>query len=205
MFNDSIRTIRGAYGKFSKIYIMIDIQNLSFHFGLRTLFEDTSVMIQDGQKVGLVGPNGCGKSTLFKLIEGKFAPDGGKIVISHNTQIASVAQDIADPSVPLLPYVLAADKELTRLEKELENPDISGERMAEVFDKLEFLGAHSAQARASAILSGLGFLNADFNRPLKEFSGGWQVRANLAATLYAPSNCLLLDEPTNHLDLETAL
>ncbi len=184
---------------------MIDIQNLSFHFGLRTLFEDTSVMIQDGQKVGLVGPNGCGKSTLFKLIEGKFAPDGGKIVISHNTQIASVAQDIADPSVPLLPYVLAADKELTRLEKELETPDISGERMAEVFDKLEFLGAHSAQARASAILSGLGFLNADFNRPLKEFSGGWQVRANLAATLYAPSNCLLLDEPTNHLDLETAL
>ena len=184
---------------------MIDIQNLSFHFGLRTLFEDTSVMIQDGQKVGLVGPNGCGKSTLFKLIEGKFSPDGGKIVISHNTQIASVAQDIADPSVPLLPYVLAADKELTRLEKELENPDISGERMAEVFDKLEFLGAHSAQARASAILSGLGFLNADFNRPLKEFSGGWQVRANLAAALYAPSNCLLLDEPTNHLDLETAL
>ncbi|MBO7190652.1 MAG: ABC-F family ATP-binding cassette domain-containing protein [Elusimicrobiaceae bacterium] len=184
---------------------MIDIQNLSFHFGLRTLFEDTSVMVQDGQKVGLVGPNGCGKSTLFKLIEGKFAPDGGKIVISHNTQIASVAQDIADPSVPLLPYVLAADKELTRLEKELENPHISGERMAEVFDKLEFLGAHSATARASAILSGLGFLNEDFNRPLKEFSGGWQVRANLAATLYAPSNCLLLDEPTNHLDLETAL
>ncbi len=184
---------------------MIDIQNLSFHFGLRTLFEDTSVMIQDGQKVGLVGPNGCGKSTLFKLIEGKFSPDGGKIEISRSTQIASVAQDIADPSAPLLPYVLAADKELTRLEKELENPHISGQRMAEVFDKLEFLGAHSATARASAILSGLGFLNADFNRPLQEFSGGWQVRANLAATLYAPSNCLLLDEPTNHLDLETAL
>ncbi|MBR4682574.1 MAG: ABC-F family ATP-binding cassette domain-containing protein [Elusimicrobiaceae bacterium] len=184
---------------------MIDIQNLSFHFGLRTLFEDTSVMIQDGQKVGLVGPNGCGKSTLFKLIEGKFSPDGGKIEISRSTQIASVAQDIADPSVPLLSYVLAADKELTRLEKELENPSISGQRMAEVFDKLEFLGAHSAQARASAILSGLGFVNEDFNRPLQEFSGGWQVRANLAATLYAPSNCLLLDEPTNHLDLETAL
>ncbi|MBR4355394.1 MAG: ABC-F family ATP-binding cassette domain-containing protein [Elusimicrobiaceae bacterium] len=184
---------------------MIDIQNLSFHFGLRTLFEDTSVMIQDGQKVGLVGPNGCGKSTLFKLIEGKFSPDGGKIVISRGSQLVSVAQEIADPSVALLPYVLAADKELTRLEKELNNPNISGEHMAEVFDKLEFLGAHSATARASAILSGLGFLNEDFNRPLQEFSGGWQVRANLAAALYAPSNCLLLDEPTNHLDLETAL
>ncbi|MBR2392741.1 MAG: ABC-F family ATP-binding cassette domain-containing protein, partial [Elusimicrobiaceae bacterium] len=77
---------------------MIDIKDLSFHFGLRTLFEDTSVMIQDGQKVGLVGPNGCGKSTLFKLIEGKFSPDGGKIDVSRGTQIASVAQEIADPS-----------------------------------------------------------------------------------------------------------
>lgn len=184
---------------------MIDIQNLSFHFGLRTLFEETSVLIQDGQKVGLVGANGSGKSTLFKLIEGKFSPDGGKIEVSRSTQIVTVAQEIADPSVALLSYVLSADKEVTRLEKELENPAISGERMAEVFDRLEFLGAHSAQARASAILSGLGFVNADFQRPLQEFSGGWQVRANLAAALYAPSNCLLLDEPTNHLDLETAL
>ncbi len=184
---------------------MIDIKKLSFHFGLRTLFEDTSVLIHDGQKVGLVGPNGCGKSTLFKLIEGKFSPDGGKIEISRGTQIASVAQDIADPSVCLLDYVLSADKELTRLQKELENPQITGERMAEIFDKLEFLGAHSAEARASAILSGLGFVNDDFKRPLKEFSGGWQVRANVAACLYAPSNCLLLDEPTNHLDLETAM
>ncbi|MBP5429966.1 MAG: ABC-F family ATP-binding cassette domain-containing protein [Elusimicrobiaceae bacterium] len=184
---------------------MIDIKTLSFHFGLRTLFEDTSVLIHDGQKVGLVGPNGCGKSTLFKLIEGKFSPDGGKIDISRGTQIASVAQDIADPSVCLLDYVLAANKELTRLEKELENPQITGERMAEIFDRLEFLGAHSAQARASAILSGLGFVNEDFKRPLQEFSGGWQVRANVAACLYAPSNCLLLDEPTNHLDLETAM
>ena len=184
---------------------MIDIKTLSFHFGLRTLFEDTSVLIHDGQKVGLVGPNGCGKSTLFKLIEGKFSPDGGKIEISRGTQIASVAQDIADPSVCLLDYVLSADKELMRLQKELENPQITGERMAEVFDRLEFLGAHSAQARASAILSGLGFVNEDFKRPLKEFSGGWQVRANVAACLYAPSNCLLLDEPTNHLDLETAM
>lgn len=184
---------------------MIDIKTLSFHFGLRTLFDDTSVLIHDGQKVGLVGPNGCGKSTLFKLIEGKFSPDGGKIEISRGTQIASVAQDIADPSVCLLDYVLSADKDLMRLQKELENPNISGERMAEIFDKLEFLGAHSAQARASAILSGLGFVNEDFKRPLNEFSGGWQVRANVAACLYAPSNCLLLDEPTNHLDLETAM
>lgn len=184
---------------------MIEIKDLSFHFGLRTLFEDASVLIQDGQKVGLVGPNGCGKSTLFKLITGAFSPDGGKIEITRGTQIATVAQEIADPSQPLLPYVLAADKELTALEKESQRADISGERLAEVFDRMEFLGAHSATARASAILSGLGFENKDFHRPLKEFSGGWQVRACLAAALYAPSNCLLLDEPTNHLDLETSV
>lgn len=184
---------------------MISIQDLSFHFGLRTLFEDTTVLIADGQKVGLVGANGCGKSTLFKLIEGKFSPDGGKITVSRGTQIASVAQDILNPQMPLLPYVLSADKEITSLEKELENPQISGQRMAEIFDRLDTLGAHSARARASAILSGLGFLQTDFERPLKEFSGGWQVRANLASCLYAPSNCLLLDEPTNHLDLETAM
>lgn len=184
---------------------MIEIKDLSFHFGLRTLFEDASVLIQDGQKVGLVGPNGCGKSTLFKLITGTFSPDGGKIEITRGTQIATVAQEIADPSQPLLPYVLAADKELSALEKESQRADISGERLAEVFDRMEFLGAHSATARASAILSGLGFENKDFNRPLKEFSGGWQVRACLAAALYAPSNCLLLDEPTNHLDLETSV
>lgn len=184
---------------------MIEIKDLSFHFGLRTLFEDASVLIQDGQKVGLVGPNGCGKSTLFKLITGAFSPDGGKIEITRGTQIATVAQEIADPSQPLLPYVLAADKELSALEKESQQADISGERLAEVFDRMEFLGAHSATARASAILSGLGFENKDFHRPLKEFSGGWQVRACLAAALYAPSNCLLLDEPTNHLDLETSV
>ena len=184
---------------------MIEIKDLSFHFGLRTLFEDASVLIQDGQKVGLVGPNGCGKSTLFKLITGAFSPDGGKIEITRGTQIATVAQEIADPSQPLLPYVLAADKELSALEKESQRADISGERLAEVFDRMEFLGTHSATARASAILSGLGFENKDFHRPLKEFSGGWQVRACLAAALYAPSNCLLLDEPTNHLDLETSV
>ncbi len=183
---------------------MIEIKDLSFHFGLRTLFENANLLLPDGLKVGVVGLNGCGKSTLFKLITGELFPDGGKIEISRSTQIASVAQDIKDPSKKLLEFVLEADKEITRLHRELARPDLSGERMAEIYDRLDSLGAHAAQARACAILSGLGFENADFERPLKEFSGGWQVRANLAATLFAPSNCLLLDEPTNHLDLETS-
>lgn len=182
---------------------MIEIKDLSFHFGLRTLFENANLLLPDGLKVGVVGLNGCGKSTLFKLITGELFPDGGKIEISRGTQIASVAQEIKDPSKKLLEFVLEAHTEITRLEQAL-TQELSGEKMAEIYDRLDFLGAHSAKARASAILSGLGFENSDFDRPLKEFSGGWQVRANLAATLYAPSNCLLLDEPTNHLDLETA-
>ncbi len=183
---------------------MIEIKDLSFHFGLRTLFENVNLLLPDGLKMGVVGLNGCGKSTLFKLITGELFPDGGKIEISRGTQIASVAQDIKDPSKKLLTYVLEADREITRLQRQLQQPDLSGEKLAEIYDRLDSLGAHAAQAKASAILSGLGFENADFDRPLQEFSGGWQVRANLAATLYAPSNCLLLDEPTNHLDLETA-
>ncbi len=183
---------------------MIEIKDLSFHFGLRTLFENANLLLPDGLKVGVVGLNGCGKSTLFKLITGELFPDGGKIEISRGTQISSVAQDIKDPSKRLLEFVLEADKEITRLEKELTRADLSGERMAEIYDRLDALGAHAAKAKASAILSGLGFENTDFERPLKEFSGGWQVRANLASALYAPSNCLLLDEPTNHLDLETS-
>ena len=153
--------------------------------------------------MGIVGLNGCGKSTLFKLITGELFPDGGKIITSRGTQVVSVAQDIKDPSKKLLEFVLEADTEMTRLQQQLTR-DLPGEKLAEIYDRLDSLGAHSATARASAILSGLGFVNEDFERPLREFSGGWQVRANLAATLYAPSNCLLLDEPTNHLDLETA-
>lgn len=182
---------------------MIEIKDLSFHFGLRTLFENANLLLPDGLKMGVVGLNGCGKSTLFKLITGELFPDGGKIDVSRGTRIATVSQEIKDPSKKLLAFVLEADQEITRLQNELKK-DLPGEKMAEIYDRLDFLGAHSATARASAILSGLGFENADFERPLKEFSGGWQVRANLAATLYAPSNCLLLDEPTNHLDLETS-
>ena len=183
---------------------MIDISALSYHIGKRTIFEDACAFIGKGQKVGLVGLNGCGKTTLFNLILGKLYPDGGKINISNGTRLATVEQEIADTNQTVLNHVLYSDKELKRLYGELDkNP--SGVRLAEIYDKLDSLGAHSAAARASAILGGLGFSNADLSKPLKEFSGGWRVRAALAAALFAPSDCLLLDEPTNHLDLETVI
>lgn len=183
---------------------MIDISELSYHIGKRTIFEDASAFIGKGQKVGLVGLNGCGKTTLFKLILGRLYPDGGKISVSSGTVLATVEQEIPDINQTPLNHVLYSDLRLKKLYDELaQNP--SGVRLAEIYDKLDSLGAHGAAARAGAILGGLGFSNADLSRPLKEFSGGWRVRAALAAALFAPSDCLLLDEPTNHLDLETVI
>lgn len=183
---------------------MIDISSLSYHIGKRSIFEDASAFIDKGHKVGLVGLNGCGKTTLFKLILGQLYPDGGQINISKDTRIAAVEQDIKDINQTVLNHVLNSDKQMKDLYDELEkNP--TGVRLAEIYDKLDTLGAHSAPARASAILGGLGFSEKDLNRPLKEFSGGWRMRAALAAALFMPSDCLLLDEPTNHLDLETSI
>lgn len=183
---------------------MIDISSLSYHIGKRSIFEDASAFIDKGHKVGLVGLNGCGKTTLFKLILGQLYPDGGQINISKDTRVSSVEQDIKDINQTVLNHVLNSDRQMKALYDELEkNP--TGVRLAEIYDKLDTLGAHSAPARASAILGGLGFSEKDLNRPLKEFSGGWRMRAALAAALFMPSDCLLLDEPTNHLDLETSI
>ena len=183
---------------------MIDISDLSYHIGLRPIFEDASCFIADGTKTGLVGLNGCGKTTLFRLILGQIYPDGGKITISSGRQISTVEQEIKDTSLTPLEYVLQADKNLKALYDKLATAK-SGEEIAEIYDKLNNMGANSASARASAILGGLGFLDEELKKPLKELSGGWRVRAALAAALFAPSDILLLDEPTNHLDLETSI
>lgn len=183
---------------------MIDISSISYHIGKRTIFEDASAFIGKGQKVGLVGLNGCGKTTLFNLILGRIYPDGGNINISNGIRLNTVAQEITDTESTVLNHVLYSDKDLRVLYEEL-NHNPSGNRIAEIYDRLDSLGAHSAPARASAILSGLGFEEEDLHRKLKEFSGGWRVRAALAAALFAPGDCLLLDEPTNHLDLETSI
>lgn len=183
---------------------MIDISSISYHIGKRTILEDASAFIGKGQKVGLVGLNGCGKTTLFNLILGKLYPDGGTINISNGVRLNTVEQEITDTESTILNHVLYSDKDLKVLYEEL-NQNPSGSRIAEIYDRLDNLGAHSAPARASAILSGLGFREEDLQRKLKEFSGGWRVRAALAAALFAPGDCLLLDEPTNHLDLETSI
>ncbi len=182
---------------------MLTIDNLVFNGWGRRFFDSATVMLPAGAKVGLVGRNGVGKSTLFRLILGELAPDGGEIGLPRGARIGSVDQEHPATPVSLIDTILAADLEREALNAELETA--APERMGEIYARLIEIGADRAPARAGEILSGLGFSTADLARPMAEFSGGWRMRVALAAALFAEPDLLLLDEPTNYLDLEGAL
>ena len=162
-----------------------------------------SVAISSGTKVGLVGRNGVGKSTLFKIILGDLVPLSGEILLPKSAQIGSVDQEHPATPVTLIDTILAADTRREALNAALETA--APEEMAEIYHELNAIDADRAPARAAEILAGLGFSNADLERPMAEFSGGWRMRVALAAALFAEPDLLLLDEPTNYLDLEGAL
>ncbi len=182
---------------------MLQIDNLVFDAWGRRFFDGASVTIPDGTKVGLVGRNGVGKSTLFKLIVGELAAQEGDILLPKAAKIGSVDQEHPATPVSLLDTILAADTRREALNAQLETAE--PEHMAEIYQHLNAIDADRAPARAAEILSGLGFSNADLARPMAEFSGGWRMRVALAAALFAEPDLLLLDEPTNYLDLEGAL
>ncbi|MGA7787978.1 MAG: ABC-F family ATP-binding cassette domain-containing protein [Xanthobacteraceae bacterium] len=182
---------------------MLQIENLVFNGWGRRFFDSASVMIPVGAKVGLVGRNGVGKSTLFKLILGDLVADGGEIALPKLARIGSVDQEHPATPVTLLDTILAADTERDALNAQLETAE--PEELGEIYHRLIEIDADRAPARAAEILSGLGFSNADLTRPMAEFSGGWRMRVALAAALFAQPDLLLLDEPTNYLDLEGAL
>ncbi|MXU65718.1 ABC-F family ATP-binding cassette domain-containing protein [Oceanomicrobium pacificus] len=180
---------------------MLRISNITFTMEGRPLFEDASVTIPSGHKVGFVGRNGTGKTTLFRLIRGELPLESGTIEVPRNARIGGVAQEVPSSADSLLDTVLAADTERAALLAESESTTDPA-RIAEIQIRLADIEAHSAEARASSILRGLGFPSEDQSRPCSDFSGGWRMRVALAAVLFSEPDVLLLDEPTNYLDLE---
>ena len=182
---------------------MLKIEELVFNAWGRRFFNRASLNLPPNAKVGLVGRNGVGKTTLFRLILGDLMADSGEISLPKGARVASVDQEHPATPVSLLDTVLEADEERHSLHQELETAD--PERMADIYARLEEIDADRAPARAGEILAGLGFSVADLARPMAEFSGGWRMRVALAAALFAEPGLLLLDEPTNYLDLEGAM
>ena len=180
---------------------MITIRNLNFAMEGKPLFEGASASIPPRTTVGVVGRNGCGKTTLFRLIRGELALDGGDIDIPRQARIGGVAQEAPASDQTLLETVLAADLERADLLKRAET-EMDPNEIAEIQTRLVDIDAHSAEARAASILQGLGFDTDAQNRACSEFSGGWRMRVALASVLFSAPDLLLLDEPTNYLDLE---
>src|SRR6201985_552256 len=183
---------------------MLSISELSIRLAGRLLIDHATVQITPGARVGLVGRNGTGKSTLFRAIRGELSTESGTITIPPRWRIGSLAQEAPDGPESLIEVVLKADLERDALLSEADTAH-DPHRIAEIQTRLVDIDAHSAPARAAAILSGLGFSTAEQARPCSEFSGGWRMRVALAATLFAAPDLLLLDEPTNYLDLEGTL
>jgi ATP-binding cassette subfamily F protein 3 len=183
---------------------MITLKNLTLRRGARVLIDDASCTINPGERVGLVGRNGAGKSTLFALLNGTLHEDRGDFSIPTQWQMAQVAQDMPETEDSATRFVIEGDTRLMAAETEVAAAEASndGERMGHAYALLNDVGAHDAQARAQALILGLGFKTGELNHPVNSFSGGWRMRLQLARALMCPSDLLLLDEPTNHLDLD---
>ncbi|MGA1180482.1 MAG: ABC-F family ATP-binding cassette domain-containing protein [Marivivens sp.] len=183
---------------------MLRINDISYSVEGRPLLEHTSAVIPTGHKVGLVGRNGTGKTTLFRIIRGELTLDTGSIELPRGWKIGGVSQEVPGNEVSLIDTVLAADVERAALMAEAEHAT-DAHRIADIQTRLADIDAWSAEARAAAILKGLGFTDDEQLMPCSAFSGGWRMRVALAAVLFSEPDLLLLDEPTNYLDLEGAL
>lgn len=186
---------------------MIQFRKLRLARGARTLFEEASLQVHPGWRVGLTGANGSGKSSLFALLRGEVHQDQGDLEIPPAWVIAHVAQETPALARSSLDYALDGDVELRAVEAELAQAEAAhdGTRIGELHARLGEIGGYAAPARAAALLDGLGFTQADLARPVSDFSGGWRMRLNLAQALMCRSDLLLLDEPTNHLDLDAVI
>jgi ATP-binding cassette subfamily F protein 3 len=191
---------------------LIQFRNLTLTRGAKILLEAASFQLHPGHKVGLIGANGAGKSSLFALLRGELHPEVGNLDMPPNWVTAHVAQEMTELSQAALEFTLDGDVELREVEAALiaaetkhEGANFSGESIAELHHRLSDIEGYSARSRAAALLDGLGFTQTDLARPVSDFSGGWRVRLNLARALMCRSDLLLLDEPTNHLDLDAVI
>jgi len=186
------------------IFHMLSFTNIALRRGPALLFEDVSFILHREQKIGLIGANGAGKTSLFKMILGELDSDRGELDFPHDLRIAHLAQEVPGSGESAIDYVLAGDTELSRIVRAIAMAEGSGdfEKIAPLHEALDNIDGYSARARAEQLMAGLGFAHGDLQKTLAEFSGGWRIRLNLARTLMTPSELLLLDEPTNHLDLD---
>lgn len=186
---------------------MLYFNNLEIARGGAVLLKDASAVVYPRAKVGLVGKNGCGKSSLFAAIKGELAPEAGEIVVPDGWVVASVSQETPALAEGAADYVMDGDAKFRRLQAAARAAEERGDGMAAAaaHAELEAAGGYAVRNRAEALLTGLGFAREDYDAPVKNFSGGWRMRLNLARALLCPSDLLLLDEPTNHLDLDTVI
>ncbi|MFZ7277852.1 ABC transporter ATP-binding protein [Avibacterium endocarditidis] len=186
---------------------MILFTNLSLKRGQTTLLENTNATINPKQKVGLVGKNGCGKSSLLALLKKEISPESGEVSYPANWQLAWVNQETPSLAISALDYVILGDRQYMALQQQLEqaNQNNDGNAIARIHEQLDTIDAWTIQSRAASLLNGLGFSQAELSQPVSAFSGGWRMRLNLAQALLCPSDLLLLDEPTNHLDLDAVI
>ncbi len=186
---------------------MITANNLGLDRGTKNLISGSSFTIHPNHKVGLVGANGCGKSSLFAALLGELQPDTGDLSMPSSWSIATVKQDTPALEQSALDYVMDGDKEFRKLEEKLEQArqDDNGSLEATIINQIDAINGYSLPARAGELLHGLGFLQSQLVNPVKAFSGGWRMRLNLAQALISRADLLLLDEPTNHLDLDAVI
>ena len=183
---------------------MITLKNISLRRGAKVLLDQTSVSLNPGEKVGLVGRNGAGKSSLFALLNKTLTEDSGEFDIPSQWRMGQVAQDMPETDASATDFVIEGDTELVAARAEVTAAEATddGERMANAYMALHDAGEHDAASRAQALIQGLGFKTLELNKPVNSFSGGWRMRLQLARALMCPTELLLLDEPTNHLDLD---
>ena len=186
---------------------MIQFRQLTLARGARRLIEDADLQLHAGWRVGVVGSNGSGKSSLFALLRGELHPEAGDCLVPQDWRIAAVSQETPPLPQPAIDFVLDGDTELRSVEAAIAEAGRShdGHRLAEAHARLEAIDGYSARARAATLLDGLGFAPSDFERPVADFSGGWRMRLNLGHALLSRADLLLLDEPTNHLDLDAVV